>query len=282
MAPNLFVACQTAVQPQKWFRKPSPPCQIKHTEEWAYPVPGKYRHTSRGWFLVATKDRDLGSFVDLEPADWQRVIYWHPKHRFELQRALEQRSQSGFIEGKKDQKAPVRFYCMPDDGATWIQAWDKNAPLSEPESVPGPYKRYILDAESRKFVIMTKGDERAIRRNFSSRPSTPLSSEIDLSSPASSLHLSRAGTPVISRKNSTELEQSETPQGKRASLMVPDSRPMSRESRSRSTSPSPLSTPVTVEDLKDLEDKMLATSTSDVRHSEDPVPSHEQSEMRNG
>lgn len=266
MSPNLFVAARTLVQPQKWIRKASPPCKIKHTEEWSYPIPGKYRHTTQGWFLVATKSAESDTYDALEPSAYRRVIYWHVKHRYEFQDVLEQRTRSGFIEGKKDQKSALRFYCMPDDGATWIQCWDKGE--DPPESVPGPYRRYILDAETRKFRAMTKGDERYIRRQ-SSRSSSPSPnpSTTNLESLAGSLHPSRATTPVGSRRASMELLEPQMPQEKRNSLVVPDARPKSIHSRSRSASPSPLSTPVKEEDLKMLEAKIVKESSpSDARH----------------
>lgn len=251
MAPNLFVAAQTVCQPKKWFRKPSPPCQIKQTEEWSSPVPGRYQHTARGWYLTATRDPTTGEWVEREREDWQRVIYWHYTHRYVLQRAVIAHSREGSIEGKDISKKRL-FYNVPDNvGATWIQCWDKEGE----ESLPGPYPRYLLNVNG-QFSMMTQAEARELYRpDLHARALSTSSASSHGLSPASSLHPSAVNTPAGSRKPSMEFERPSLPRGysgKRDSLAVPGSRPRSREPSSRSSTPSPMSTPATELDTKEL------------------------------
>lgn len=209
MTPNLFVAAQRACQPHTWFKPKAQPVPLAKLEVWEEPVPGLYKHVPvAGWSLIAIQDPKTQTFQSLDTP--LKVAYCKVLHRWFFHDEMERRTRDGFFMSRPSQKTPLKFFCL-DDGRTWVQCFTKDG-----DFIPGPYQRFVLDAETLKFRPMLRCDDpkwEERRTSDSSGHSTSVVSS--LYSP------SNANTPGNSRRASLDLSQH------RDSLHIPTDRPRS-------------------------------------------------------
>lgn len=150
MAPNLLVGMRTLCTPQTWFcqksqirRNPSVGC----TEHWDLPVPGTYKYIpGRGWYLTAT---DTPSPTNKR----QPVSYCQITKKWVLQSDFESRSMFAVVE-VQPHKLKRRGFFRLDDGFSYVLCWD-----GEGTFIPGPWERWCLDKETKKFRRMLIEDD---------------------------------------------------------------------------------------------------------------------------
>jgi hypothetical protein len=181
MTPNLFVATQTLFKPKKWFRKDKTERPTRKTEYWEEPVPGVYEYIpGRGWYLIATHkngttidtadaDSNEGGQVrlveDIPPEDLIKmtpptpVRYSKVLKRYLLSPDYDMRKKHGSIKNSRGKMIQVGFFQL-DDGIAWVNCWDE-----EGEFIPGPYKLWCIDAQTKDFRHMKKGDDPEYQRS---------------------------------------------------------------------------------------------------------------------
>ncbi|KAI9718437.1 MAG: hypothetical protein M1812_004158 [Candelaria pacifica] len=150
MAPNLFVGIRTLFTPQTWFchkscNKRSP--SVGRLEHWDSPIPGTYEYIpGRGWYLIAT---DSPSSMKKR----QPVSYCQITKTWVLQSDFEERSQFAVVDIASGKHKRMGFYRL-DDGIAYVMCWN-----GEGAFLPGPWERWCLDKETRKFRRMLIADD---------------------------------------------------------------------------------------------------------------------------
>ncbi|KAI9698669.1 MAG: hypothetical protein M1836_003779 [Candelina mexicana] len=150
MAPNLFVGVCTLFKPQTWFCHKAHPkrnASVGRLEHWDSPIPGTYEYIpGRGWYLVAT---DFPSSINKR----QPVNYCQITEKWVLQSDFEQRSHFAIVEVSPGKQKRMGFFRL-DDGIAYVMCWNGQGAL-----IPGPWERWCLDKETRKFRKMVIGDD---------------------------------------------------------------------------------------------------------------------------
>ncbi|KAF2681508.1 hypothetical protein K458DRAFT_406490 [Lentithecium fluviatile CBS 122367] len=177
MTPNLFVATQTLFKPKKWFRKDKHERPTRKTEHWESPVPGVYEYIpGRGWYLLATYknapsdttdtdskeggpiksfgEEDLIKMAPPTPVRYSKVL-----KRYLLSPDYEIRKKHGAIPNERGKMVQAGFFQL-DDGVAWVNCWDEKG-----EFIPGPYKLWCIDAKTKAFRHMKKGDDPEYQRS---------------------------------------------------------------------------------------------------------------------
>lgn len=177
-------------------------------EHWDEPVPGVYEYIpGRGWYLIAT---DKNAFdennANMRPGSRDEMAAKvikdskseskHPRHaskasvtnpewdkstvlvkpplpvkyskvlkRYLLATDYDNRKTQGRIQYPDGKYRSAGFFRLDDDIA-WVQCWD-----DEGEFIPGPYKLWCIDRETKGFRHMLKGDDPAYVHSRQTSPS---------------------------------------------------------------------------------------------------------------
>jgi hypothetical protein len=191
--PNLYVATQKLLKPQRWFASSSNPSkkrsEIEHRNS---PVAGTYEYRpGRGWYLIAT-DHPAETLSTPIHVKYSRVL-----RRNLLEPDYAARKKHGKVRGKDGKLRDLGFFRL-DDGVAWVNYLDE-----EGRFLPGPYKMWCIDKESGNFRPMLKGDDPAWqnRRSGQSTPTAAMST---------ASHRSEEGTCQTCRKSTPSITASES------------------------------------------------------------------------
>lgn len=150
MAPNLFVGVRKICTPQTWFCH-KPPTQrqpsVGRIEHWDSPIPGTYEYIpGQGWYLIST---DTPSSIKKR----QPVSYCQITKNWVLKSDFEERSHFVVVEVSPGKRKRMGFFRL-DDGITYVMCMDGKGSY-----IPGPWERWCLDKETKKFRRMLVGDD---------------------------------------------------------------------------------------------------------------------------
>jgi hypothetical protein len=183
MTPNLFLATQKVFQPHKWFRGPKTSDRATRvTEFWLEPEPGHYEYIpGRGWFKIS--DAKMASVKVTEGAvseatvqptnspQLQEVVKLAkpiPVHRsrvlgrYLLEDDYKKRKVTTTIKNERGKPVTAGFFQL-DNGVAWVQCWDEDG-IFIPGGPTG-YKLWCIDASTKQFRHMRKGDDPSFIRS---------------------------------------------------------------------------------------------------------------------
>lgn len=173
MAPNLFVALQTAVSPRRWFNRPNPTpgtsaTTLSKTEHWSSPVPGTYTYKPGvGWYLTSL-DSD-----PTQPTTPQRVIDVPALDRAMLLKDYYRRSMIAAMPGAPP-GSPELGWVRCSDNIAWVNDRDADG-----KPTKGPWQRFVIDKETKELRLMCKGDDPAWHSKRNSPSHSARSSVVD-------------------------------------------------------------------------------------------------------
>jgi hypothetical protein len=189
MTPNLFLATQKVFQPHKWFRTPKTDRPTRVTEYWTAPEPGQYEYIpGRGWYFVAkevpapsTELKSLEGGPVLPTAapqarEFEKLPKPIPVHRsrvlgrYLLEDDYKSRKITAQIKDERGKRVQAGFFQL-DNGVAWVHCWDSDGIFIPGDK--GGYKLWCIDAATKEFRHMRKGDDPAFvrSRNASRNPS---------------------------------------------------------------------------------------------------------------
>lgn len=116
-------------------------------------VRSESKHTRNASTASVTKPEWQKSTVPMRPP--LPVKYSKVLKRYLLATDYDIRKKHGRIQGTDGKYRTVGFFRL-DDGIAWVQCWDE-----EGEFIPGPYKLWCIDRESKEYRHMLKGDDPA-------------------------------------------------------------------------------------------------------------------------
>lgn len=185
MTPNLFLATQKVFQPHKWFRAPKIERPTRVTEYWTSPEPGQYEYIpGRGWYLIArpkettstSNEQDSTEAVPVQPQKFEKLDKPIPVHRsrvlgrYLLEDDYKRRKQTTTIKNDQGKRVQAGFFQL-DNGIAWVHCWDENGIF-----IPGDksgYKLWCIDAATKEFRHMRKGDDPEFVRSRRNSPNWP-------------------------------------------------------------------------------------------------------------
>lgn len=237
MTPNLFLATQKVFQPHKWFRAPKTERSTRVTEYWTSPERGQYEYIpGRGWYLIARpkeitstpNSSDTSEGEPAQPQEFQKLGRPIPVHRsrvlgrYLLEDDYKRRKTTTTIKNDQGKRVQAGFFQL-DNGVAWVHCWDEHGTF-----IPGDksgYKLWCIDAATKEFRHMRKGDDPEYVR---SRRNSPVRPTITSTSAANRSQDSLSTATFPSPGPSSTRDGTSTTTSSVRGMMSPTSTPSSR------------------------------------------------------
>ncbi|KAF1921577.1 hypothetical protein BDU57DRAFT_54147 [Ampelomyces quisqualis] len=260
MTPNLFLATQKVFQPHKWFRAPKTERPTRVTEYWASPEPGQYEYIpGRGWYFVAklkevpvpapfTELRSLEGGPVLPAAaprarEFEKLEKPVPVHRsrvlgrYLLEDDYKSRKKTAQIQDERGKRVQAGFFQL-DDGVAWVHCWDEDGIFIPGDK--GGYKLWCIDAATKDFRHMRKGDDPNFVRSRNASRNPSLERDVDARSQDSVSTAFRSGPASIRDTPSGPSTRASSIRGPMSPASTSSSRAQSRRNSPKRNNSIPL------------------------------------------